>query len=371
MREVKLGDVVKILDSRRVPLNSSERNEIRGSGKYPYIGANNIVDWIDEYLFDEEILCIAEDGGSWGKFETCTHIYREKCWVNNHAHVLSPSDQILITYLSYYLDYQDLNAFITGTTRGKLNQTKLKQIPIPLPSLEEQKAIVAKLDRAQRLIDIDKAMLAKYDQLIQSVFMEMFGDPVTNPKGWEVKKLNELVTKLGDGLHGTPNYSEEGDYFFVNGNNLNKGKIIIDDRTKKVSEEEFNKYKKEMNKSTVLVSINGTIGKIAFYNNESIMLGKSACYFNLEEGAINKVYLYHLIDSPYFLNYAGNQATGSTIKNVSLKSMRNFPVPLPPKGLQKEFEKSINTIAEEKNKTSISLRKSEDLFSSLVQEVFG
>src|SRR5690625_7632253 len=75
----------------------------------------------------------------------------------------------------------------------------LDKVKIPLPSLSEQKAIVAKLDRAQRLIDIDKEMLAKYDELIQSVFLEMFGDPVTNPKGWEVKKLGDLTTKVGSG----------------------------------------------------------------------------------------------------------------------------------------------------------------------------
>ena len=198
----------------------------------------------------------------------------------------------------------------------------------------------------------------------------MFGDPVANPKGWEFKKLSELITKLGDGIHGTPKYTHDGDFYFVNGNNLQKGKIVIDDKTKRVSLEEYEKYKKELGTNTVLVSINGTIGKIAFYNNEQIILGKSACYFNLAEGVIDKSFLFHVIDSPYFIRYAGNQATGSTIKNVSLKSMRNLPIPYPSITLQNQFAERVQKIEKQKAQAQESLAKAEDLFGSLLQRAF-
>ncbi|BBL57580.1 hypothetical protein MKFW12EY_11930 [Methylomonas koyamae] len=89
------------------------------------------------------------------------------------------------------------------------------------------------------------------------------------------------------------------------------------------------KHKKPMSTNTVLVSINGTLGNVAFYNNEEVVLGKSACYFNLSS-SINKYYIKLLIESPYFLEYALLGATGTTIKNLSLKAMNEFPVPLPP-----------------------------------------
>lgn len=153
--------------------------------------------------------------------------------------------------------------------------------------------------------------------------------PYELPKGWEWVRLSSIVSLLGDGIHGTPTYSDYGEYFFINGSNLLDGEISIKTNTKKVSESEYIKYKKELSDKSILVSINGTIGNVAFYNNEPVVLGKSACYFNLM-GKINKTYIKKLIKSDHFLNYAFNVATGSTIKNVSLKAMREFKVPLPP-----------------------------------------
>src|SRR4051812_44409908 len=101
------------------------------------------------------------------------------------------------------------------------------------------------------------------------------------PQDWKWVKLSEIVSVLGDGLHGTPEYSESGEYFFINGNNLSNEKIIIKENTKRVCVHEYEKYKKQLTDNTILVSINGTIGNVAFYNNEKIVLGKSACYFNV------------------------------------------------------------------------------------------
>ena len=146
------------------------------------------------------------------------------------------------------------------------------------------------------------------------------------PEGWAWCRLNEISSELGDGIHGTPEYDVNGDYYFVNGNNLCNGKIIIKDDTKRVSQIEYNKYKKNLNQNTILVSINGTLGNIAFYNKENIILGKSACYFNLFEKQF-KDFMFFLLSSKYFKKYASENATGSTIKNVSLKTMRDFLVP--------------------------------------------
>lgn len=153
--------------------------------------------------------------------------------------------------------------------------------------------------------------------------------PFELPESWEWCRLQEFVTVLGDGLHGTPTYDDRGEYFFVNGNNLLDGVITIKMDTKKVSEEEYLKYKKPLDERTVLVSINGTLGNVAFFNNEPVMLGKSACYFNLATG-LSKFYIKRLVESPHFLEYAFKKATGSTIKNLGLKAMNSFPVALPP-----------------------------------------
>ena len=123
---------------------------------------------------------------------------------------------------------------------------------------------------------------------------------------------------------------------FSDTDNLSDGRIEIKQDTKKVNEAEFQKYKKELNENTVFVSINGTLGNVAFYNNEKVILGKSACYFNLLKKDM-KDYIYWLLKTKYYLDYANEESTGTTIKNVSLVAMRKFPIPLPPLAEQKRI----------------------------------
>lgn len=152
------------------------------------------------------------------------------------------------------------------------------------------------------------------------------------PEDWEVREIQEVVSKLGDGLHGTPKYDDNGDYYFINGNNLVDGKIEVDEKTRKCSKEESQKYKKELNNRTILVSINGTLGNIALYDNEKIILGKSACYMNVKDD-FSLFFIKYVLKNGYFQNYVQFNATGTTIKNVSLKQMREFKF-----GIPKDFE---------------------------------
>ena len=194
--------------------------------------------------------------------------------------------------------------------------------------------------------------------------------PFDIPENWCWCRLGEIVSILGDGIHGTPNYDISGNYYFVNGNNLNNGKIEIKPDTKKVNQSEYEKYKKELNNNTVFVSINGTLGNIAFYENEKIILGKSACYFNLIKNEM-KIYIYWLIKTKYFLDYANEEATGTTIKNVSLAAMRNFPIPLPPLAEQKrivaEIEKFV-TLIEEYGKKETQLKAINEKIGTLTKK---
>ena len=144
---------------------------------------------------------------------------------------------------------------------------------------------------------------------------------------WKKVKLSTLCSRIGDGLHGTPNYIECGDIFFINGNNIKGGKIIVDDETKRVTQEELDKNFVELNSNSLLLSINGTLGNMAFFNGENVMLGKSAAYLNFKTN-INRFYFYYF-QLPNIQKYFYDVATGSTIKNLSLKSLQEFEVPLP------------------------------------------
>ena len=165
------------------------------------------------------------------------------------------------------------------------------------------------------------------------------------PEGWRETTLGEVSTRIGDGLHGTPKYSTDGDYFFVNGNNLLDGKIILKSDTKKVDKTQFDKYKKELGKSTILVSINGTIGNLAKYNNEKCILGKSAGYLNIKDDT-NMEFIYYLMMDKRFQYDISKNANGSTIKNVSLAQLREYPINLPPLQEQKAIANILSSFDE-------------------------
>ena len=160
---------------------------------------------------------------------------------------------------------------------------------------------------------------------------------------WKAVKLKDVVSILGDGLHGTPIYNNIGEYFFINGNNLSEGHIVIKNDTKRVDFLEYDKYKKDLNDRTLLVSINGTIGNVATYKGEKCILGKSACYFNILPG-VCKEYIYYILLHDNFQSYAKNWATGTTIKNVSLKQMREYEFLLPSFDKQQQIAKILSSL---------------------------
>jgi len=303
-------------------------------------------------------------------------------------------------YLYYYLSsplFRGNFDSVTTTTINQITQTNLKNRIVPLPPLAEQKRIVEKLDNVLANIDelkaneeklsilqknfpdkLKKSILQsaiqgklteqlatddKVEDLLQAIkeekerlikekkikkqkpLPEITEDeiPFAIPENWKWIRLGEIVSILGDGLHGTPIYDESGEYYFINGNNLLEEKIIIKSTTKKVSQIEYEKYKKNLNKDTMLVSINGTIGNVAFYDNEKVMLGKSVCYFNLLKN-VNKKYLKYIFYSVYFIKYVNKMATGSTIKNLSLKAMNLFIIPLPPLAEQKRIVEKLDKL---------------------------
>lgn len=259
---------------------------------------------------------------------------------------------------------------VHGATMKHIVKKDFDNTQIPYPPLSTQLAIVSELDKINELIRLKKEQLKDFDNLAQSLFYEMFGDPVENEKGWEVKKLKDISREIGDGLHGTPEYSEvDTGCYFINGNNLENGTIVIKENTKMVSEKTKAKHYIEMDDFTILVSINGTLGKVAFYNGENVILGKSACYIKLE--AYNdKKYIFELLKSDYFKRYAESECTGTTIRNVSLKSMRNFRCPLPPIPLQRLFAQRIEQIEREKSEVQKSIQDLETLLASRMQYWF-
>ena len=173
----RLEDVVDILDSQRIPVNAKERENRKG--KIPYYGATGQVGWIDDYLFDEELVLLGEDGAPFlDADKQKAYIIRGKSWVNNHAHVLKAKNGIPNAYIKHYLDIVNYQKFITGTTRFKLNQSAMRQIPIPIAPPVVQKLIVSEIESrlsvAEEIEEIININLKRAERLRQAILKKAF-----------------------------------------------------------------------------------------------------------------------------------------------------------------------------------------------------
>ena len=390
-KKEKLGDVCEFV---RGPFGGSlKKNIFKEDGFAVYEQQHAIYDqfnkiryFIDEVKFNEMKRFELNSGdlimscsGTMGKIAIVPDKIKRGI-INQALLKLSPSSKVSTVFLKLWMQSENFQESLEKHSKGAAIKNVasvaiLKKIEIPLPPLPEQQHIVVILDEVFGAIAKAKANaeqnLKNVKELFESYLQGVFE---TKGEGWEEKTLKEITTLLGDGLHGTPKYTEDGDYHFINGNNLKDGVIEFKTSTKRVSIEEYDKYKKNLTNRTVMVSINGTLGNVAFYNNEKIILGKSACYFNMKD-SVDKSYIKYVLSSPYFLLYAHKQATGATIKNVSLKTMREFIVPLPSLKEQQTIVQKLDALSiETKRLEAIYQQKIndlEELKKSVLQKAFA
>ena len=301
-------------------------------GTYPIYGSGGVMGYADEYICKADTIVI----GRKGSINNPIYV-DEPFWNVDTAFGLEAKEDVLKPHYLYYFckkfDFERLNKAVTIPS---LTKSDLLKIEINLPDLDEQQGIIDKLMKIEKIIQYRKDELSSLDELIKARFVEMFGDPVENEKGWDIAEFNSVCDGIGDGLHGTPEYDEKGGFPFINGNNLMNGVIEVTPTTKMVNESTYKKHFIELSNNAILLSINGTLGKLAFYNGEDVMLGKSACYCNLKPD-INREFVYGVMKTDAFMNFLESNATASTIKNVGLKAIRGFKLILPPEELQTPF----------------------------------
>ncbi len=204
-RWVKLGEVCEFLDSRRIPINENERNQ-RIAGKpqvalYPYYGANGQVGWIDDYLFDEPLILLAEDGGFFGSHDrSITYAVSGKYWVNNHAHVLKPKPEIDFDYCLHVLRIRpDVGGMVAGATRAKLNQKVAADIPIPLPPKSDQLRIAKILNNSFSIIDAARAAAEAQLDAAKALSVAFLRDSLTKGKLTKYR-LGDCLSEVKNGV---------------------------------------------------------------------------------------------------------------------------------------------------------------------------
>ena len=180
----------EILDSQRIPITAKNRIE----GPYPYYGANGIQGYVNDYIFDDELVLLAEDGGNFGsKDRPIAYRVSGKCWVNNHAHVLKPKNDLNVDYLCYSLMFYNTNGLVNGATRQKLPQSTMRKMKIPYLEINKQQEIVQKIKKIESILSDLNGQLDLLDELVKARFVEMFGE-IEDCDKWESKIWNEVVT---------------------------------------------------------------------------------------------------------------------------------------------------------------------------------
>ena len=364
----KLESIVEFLDHRRRPVTESDRKP----GPYPYYGANGQQGWIDNFLFDEPLVLLAEDGGHFDNPERgVAYLVNGKTWVNNHAHVLRPSNEIDVKFLCRVLENYDLSPFITGTTRGKLTKGGAAEIPVPVPPLEEQRRIAAILDQAETLRTQRRTALALLDSLTQSLFLDMFGDPVANPKGLPICELQRLCTRITDGTHQSPAWQKSGiPFLFIS--NIVEGQINFDTH-KFISADTHTELTKRcpIEIGDVLYTTVGSYGNAAVVSTKELFaFQRHIAHIKPDRSKLDSRFLAAMIQSPGVRQQVDKVAKGIAQKTVNLADLKGLSVFWPPLPLQQIFATRIASIEALKATHRRALAALDALFASLQQRAF-
>ncbi|MFA5300019.1 MAG: restriction endonuclease subunit S [Lutibacter sp.] len=353
-----LREVADIFDSKRIPLSSSERSKRKGP--YPYYGASDIVDWIDDYIFDGEYLLISEDGENLNTRNTSiAFIAKGKFWVNNHAHVLKGKESHLNKYLSWYFSILDINPYISGAVQPKLSKTNLESIPILISqNQEEHRAIAAVLSSLDDKIELLREQNKTLEATAQAIFKEWFvnfnfpGSPGKMidselgeiPKGWRIGGLgDEVETVLG----GTP--STEKKEYWKNGNIpwINSGKVNdfrIYEPTSYITERALNESAaKLMPKGTIVIAITGaTLGQVSRLEIDST--GNQSVIGIIPNEKFSSVYLFYwMLEN---VSTIINTATGGAQQHINKNDVNGSDFIVPTNDILKKYYEGVNPMME-------------------------
>ena len=374
-KEYKLGEVVNILDYKRVPLSSKERSTRKGH--YPYYGAQGIIDYIDDYIFDGTYLLIAEDGENLkSQKQNVAQLASGRYWVNNHAHIVESNGKSDIRYICYLLNMMDLSGYITGSAQPKLNQANLTSISLQLPSLGTQKRIADFLSVFDDKIEVNRRINDNFyfaffevmliwalttlrndnlEQQAQALFKSWFVEfepfrdlPFVEselgmiPEGWSATVLEELCSFISRGL--TPKYDDSSDELILGQTCVRNNIVTLDNARKHKPKQKTEKWVQLWD--TLINSTGvGSLGRVGIV------------YFDMNNVAIDSHITVARAKSALLRHYVGrnllgrqfeieNMAVGSTGQTELPKDrVKSLPIVLPDDNALTSFNAIIEPIA--------------------------
>ena len=338
----KLGEVCEIYQPKTL---STE--DLVADGDYPVYGANGIIGRFNSYNHEFPEVLLTCRGATCGRI----NISQPFSWINGNAMVIHrKSDDLSFDFLKYVMFSLDYSLIITGAAQPQITRQKLAPTVISYPPLSEQQSIVAELDKINELISLKKAQLSDLDSLAQSIFYDMFGDPIENEKGWEVKKLGEAcLLKAGKSIKASDLVEKKDNTFPCYGGNGIRGYI--------------DRFSHEMDLPIIgrqgALCGNVNFAKGPFYATEHAVVVTPIVNLDV-------VWLYYVLKGLRLENYAHGVAQ----PGISVGDLNPIPLPIPPLSLQQEFAKRIELIEQQKAQISSTIKDLETLLASRMQYWF-
>ncbi len=360
--------------SSNIVLNKIEDN----TGDYPLFGASGFVKGVDFYHRDEPYIGVVKDGSGVGRVD----VYPAKSSLVGTMQYILPKKECLLKYLCYALQGLKLSQFVSGAAIPHIYFRDYGECSIPIPPQETQISIVEELDLVSSILEKQKLQIKELDNLAQSIFDDMFGDPVENEKGWEMKKLGELSSLITNGTTpkgGAEVYVKEG-ILFLRSQNVWRNRIEYDDIAYIDDRTNDSMKKSSLHHNDILITKTGRI------NTENSSLGRAALYTG-RTGAANingHVYLVRLLDgishqfvlriltSHTYRDYIRKVCVGGIDKRqINKEHVDAFPIITPPLSLQQSFAAKIESIEKQKALISKSIEETQKLFDYTMDKHFG
>ena len=345
-KEVKLEEILIIYDKKRRPLSSIQRSSFQG--QYRYYGAQGIIDYIADYIFDGEYMLIAEDGENLNsRTQPIAQIVNGKFWVNNHAHIVRTNDKANMYLVMLILNNLNISSYVTGAAQPKLNQDNLKRISIYLPNKNEQDIIAGILSSLDAKIETNNKLNEKMEEMAQAIFKSWFVDfePFKDkpfhetelgmiPEGWEVGSLSDIATiTMGQSPCGT-SYNENGEGIIFYQGRTEFGFRFPSIRLYTTAPSRFAEV------GSTLMSVRAPVGDI----NMALLrccIGRGVA--SIKSNCDCDSYIYYLMKSlkKRFDIYNGE---GTVFGSVGRDTLRGLLITIPPSSVISDFEMNISKI---------------------------
>ncbi len=361
----KFADVLTIINGK------NQKQVENPNGKYPIYGSGGIMGYADAYICPAETVVIGRKGSINKPIFVETPF-----WNVDTAFGLSANrDTLSPKYLYYFCESFDFEQLNTTVTIPSLTKANLLQIDIPLPLLEEQNEIVMKLDKIVDLITKRREQLDKLDALVKARFVEMFGDPVSNPKGWPSYHLSKFITFLTSGSRGWSQYFTDHGKYFITIKNVKDCRITLNDVQYVIPPDNAEAIRTKVEVGDLLISITADLGRTGVVTEE---IASHGAYINQHLTCIRlRKDLLHPLYAAYYLESKAGKMQFDAKNQTGVKAGLNFnainslQILVPPMELQDSFVNFVEEIDKNKEQVKQSLEKLETLKKALMQKYFG